>query len=286
MPERPNVKLETVQRKSPGISVVIRTRDSSRTLLQVLDQLHLDSLDELIVVDSGSKDSTLSIAESFGAKIIHVAPPFNYSTSLNRGFEEARNEWVLVLSSHTIPLASDVLCTLRHFASVAPQDIVVAYGLSVLVKPTDTNPEPTQLYERIPISTTSCRAGNTFALYRKRTWLEHPFIERLTTAEDLEWFMWAVGKGYAGATIARAVALYRNQGSGLHMFRKGWKEVHQARFLGVRDNPTKFAIMLSYIRGVGYFIKLWIYNSLPFSSMLRQQSHHLGASLAQLLVRS
>jgi glycosyltransferase involved in cell wall biosynthesis len=265
-----------------GISIIIRTHNSSATLGLVLARLQLKADDDLIVVDSGSIDSTLALAKTYGARIIRTEPPFNYSASLNRGFEEAKNEWVLVISSHTIPEHNDIMTVLRDFAITASPDIVVGYGIVALTRERVHDNTSASAFERIPGGTLSCGAGNTLALYRRHVWLKHQFDTNLTTAEDLEWFSWAIQQGYAGAKVLRAVAVYRNQGSLSHMFRKGWQEVKQAQHFIVGNESSRTEVLVDCVRGFGYFAKLWIFEELPFSSMLRQQSHHLGACLAKL----
>lgn len=69
-----------------AISVVIRTRDSARTLERVILGLSRAEGDEVIVVDSGSRDATLDIARKHGAIIVLAPGPFNYSKSLNLWF--------------------------------------------------------------------------------------------------------------------------------------------------------------------------------------------------------
>ena len=89
----------------PGISILIRTFNSSKTSSYLLCRLKLLPGDELIVVDSGSSDATLEIARQYNARIIIAEKPFNYSRSLNLGFRSANQPWVLVVVSlqlHTV----------------------------------------------------------------------------------------------------------------------------------------------------------------------------------------
>jgi glycosyltransferase involved in cell wall biosynthesis len=268
-----------------GISVVIRTRDSSRTLGQVLDMLRLEGSDELIVVDSGSNDSTLAIAQGFGARIIHTEPPFNYSTSLNRGFECAKNEWVLVLSSHTIPAHKGFMNAIREFALSAPEDIVVGFGSRVFKHTLAEFTDPANSFKRMPRANFQWGAGNTLAVYRKSAWDKHNFRPDIKTAEDLEWFVWATNRGYAGAVIHGAVGIYRNQGSCTHMFRKGWNEARQDKILRSCSRKPIGQAVAEVAKGTAYFLKLWVLGYLSFGSMARQQSHHIGGSLSSLIHR-
>jgi glycosyltransferase involved in cell wall biosynthesis len=272
----------------PGISVLIRTYNSAATLVDVLKKLPLEEHDELIVVDSGSTDSTCSIAHTYHAQIIELDRPFNYSAALNRGFEEAANDWVLVISSHSIPQSLSLVEIVRNFATRAPVDFVVGYGICDVASLVDSvrqelrNQPSENEFRGLQVSEIG---GNGLAVYRRSAWLQHKFSEHVVTAEDLEWFIWAQSLGYKAARISGANAIYRNQGSLAHMFRKGWNEVKQAQILLPRPPESITKICHGWILGSLHLLKLTVTRQLPLGSMLRQQSHLLSAFLARLLTR-
>jgi len=73
------------------ISALIHTSDNARTLGRALDSLR--PCDEVIVVDHGSQDETLKVAQEHGARVINAVP------GVNRGAyaQDARNLWILCL---------------------------------------------------------------------------------------------------------------------------------------------------------------------------------------------
>lgn len=86
------------------ISVVVNTFNSERFLDRCLSSV--DGFDEIVLCDMHSTDSTISIAERHGCRIVYhertgfVEPARNYAIS------QAANEWVLVLDSdEVIPAA-------------------------------------------------------------------------------------------------------------------------------------------------------------------------------------
>jgi len=58
-----------------------------------------DICDEIIVVDTGSTDSTKSIAESFGAKVLDHPWEDDFSAPRNTGLEAATSDWILHLDA-------------------------------------------------------------------------------------------------------------------------------------------------------------------------------------------
>ncbi|MFC5410037.1 glycosyltransferase family 2 protein [Larkinella bovis] len=84
---------------SPPVSAVMITFNSARILPAVLKALSW--CDEIVVVDSGSTDQTLTIAQQAGCRILHR--DFD-GFGLQKGFAvtQARNPWVLVVDADEI----------------------------------------------------------------------------------------------------------------------------------------------------------------------------------------
>jgi tetratricopeptide (TPR) repeat protein len=62
-------------------------------------------VDEIIVVDTGSDDETVAIAQSFGAKIFHEPWKNDFSAPRNLGLSHATGDWVLVLDADEVLVA-------------------------------------------------------------------------------------------------------------------------------------------------------------------------------------
>ncbi|WP_139491165.1 glycosyltransferase family 2 protein [Brevibacillus dissolubilis] len=56
-------------------------------------------VDEIIIVDTGSTDATVSIAEQFGAKVYHFEWIQDFAAARNHGLEQATSEYILVLDA-------------------------------------------------------------------------------------------------------------------------------------------------------------------------------------------
>jgi glycosyltransferase involved in cell wall biosynthesis len=59
-------------------------------------------VDELVVVDTGSSDRTVQIAESFGAKVLHHAWDGDFSAARNVGLDAATSDWLMYLDADEV----------------------------------------------------------------------------------------------------------------------------------------------------------------------------------------
>ena len=84
----------------PGtrISLCMMVKNEEDLLPQALGSIR-DFVDEIIVVDTGSTDRTVEIAESFGAKIYHHPWENDFSRHRNQTLEYATGGWVLILDA-------------------------------------------------------------------------------------------------------------------------------------------------------------------------------------------
>lgn len=79
------------------ISAVIITKNSEKTLKRCLDSI-TNIADEILIVDSGSTDHTLQIAESYGCILIQT-PWLGYGATKNLGHQAAKSPYILSLDS-------------------------------------------------------------------------------------------------------------------------------------------------------------------------------------------
>ncbi len=88
------------------VSIVIRTLNESKYLGSLLDAIQNQTYKnvELIVVDSGSTDSTLSIASKKCQKVLEIeTDDFTFGYAINYGIKHSTGELICILSAHTLP---------------------------------------------------------------------------------------------------------------------------------------------------------------------------------------
>ena len=71
-------------------------RDEAKNLRISLGPIR-DCFDEIVIVDTGSKDHTPELAKSFGARVIQTDWEDDFAAARNVSIEEARGDWILWL---------------------------------------------------------------------------------------------------------------------------------------------------------------------------------------------
>ena len=86
------------ENRAPRISLCMIARDEERFLEGCLARVR-SVVDEIILVDTGSTDRTIEIAESFGAKVLHSPWNEDFATPRNLSLEAASGDWILILDA-------------------------------------------------------------------------------------------------------------------------------------------------------------------------------------------
>jgi len=83
-----------------NLSVIIITLNNARTLKQVLSAVE-NWANEVVIVDSGSKDDTLAIAKSFGCQTYHRSLD-GFGTQKRYAVNQAKNDWVFIVDADEV----------------------------------------------------------------------------------------------------------------------------------------------------------------------------------------
>lgn len=214
--------------RSIKCSVVVRAYNEGKNIGRLFSGIQQQTLDgvEVILVDSGSTDDTVAIAEQFGVKIVSITPEeFTFGRSLNRGIEAARGEFIVIISAHCYPVYPDWLEQL-----IAPFDdpqVAVSYGKQRGGK-TNRYSEHQWFRQYFPDLSTP-RQGHPYshnanAAIRRSLWAQTPYNEHVTGLEDLAWSSWAFEQGYGISYVAEAEIIHLHDESPKQVFNRYRRE--------------------------------------------------------------
>ena len=91
------------------VSIIFRALNEEKWLGEALkacrsQKLNPDTEVELILVDSGSTDNTIAIAQEHGCQVFHISKSeFTFGRSLNIGCDGATGDYLVFISAHCIP---------------------------------------------------------------------------------------------------------------------------------------------------------------------------------------
>ncbi len=82
----------------PRISLCLVVRDEEADVAECIRSAR-EAADEIVVVDTGSRDRTADIARAEGARVVSFDWCDDFSAARNRAIDEARGDWVLFLDA-------------------------------------------------------------------------------------------------------------------------------------------------------------------------------------------
>ncbi len=128
------------------LSACLITKNEERCLARCIESMQ-GIIDELIVVDTGSTDSTVEIALGFGAKIFHFQWIDDFAAARNYAIEQATGDWILFLDADEWFRAPKDALVFRRFLNKVkdPNTFALAIQLQNIDR---TRPE--ELRERMP----------------------------------------------------------------------------------------------------------------------------------------
>lgn len=175
---------------TPDISIVIRTLNEQRYLTDLLQAIHHQLSEftyEIVLIDSGSTDATLSIAKRFACRILHISrEEFSFGRSLNRACESSLGNYLVFVSGHCIPYDQHWLQNLVKPLSVG--SVQYCYGRQI--GGSNTYWSESQIFAKyfpelsiLPQEGFYCNNANS--AMPTEVWNAYRFDEELTGLEDM-----------------------------------------------------------------------------------------------------
>jgi rhamnosyltransferase len=204
------------------VSIVIRTLNEDAYLSEMLAsiaQQERDDFDvEIVIIDSGSTDTTLVIGKSFNAQITHITKDeFTFGRSLNLGSNFSHGDILVYISGHCIPTQVDWLKNL-----VKPiRDGIAGFTYGRQIGRDTTKYSERKIFDKyfpadskIPQNGFFCNNANS--AIQREIWLQFKFDEEVTGLEDMELAKRYCEQGGKVAYVAEA-AVY-------HIHNESWSQ--------------------------------------------------------------
>jgi len=206
----------------PPCSIVIRAYNEERHIGRLLEGIVQQSVAgaQIILVDSGSTDSTVAIAARYPVEVVHLRPEeFTFGHSLNLGIARAEADVVVIASAHVYPVYPDWLE--RLMAPFSAPNVALVYGKQRGAEKTHFSEH--MIFRQWFPEASVARQGHPFcnnanAAIRRALWEHHPYDESLPALEDLAWARRAFENG--GAIV------YSAEAEVIHVHNETWQGVY------------------------------------------------------------
>jgi rhamnosyltransferase len=201
----------------PTVSAVIRAYNEAQHIGRLLAGLEQQTVkpDEVVLVDSGSTDDTVAIAEVAGCKVVHIPKSeFSFGRALNMGCAAASGDILLFASAHVYPVYDTHV---EHITGAFNRDgVAIAYGRQVGDERTKFS-ESRVMLKWFPSQNIWDQghpfSNNANAAVLKSVWQDSPYDETLTGLEDLDFAKKALARGCKIAYVADAPVVHVHEES-------------------------------------------------------------------------
>jgi glycosyltransferase involved in cell wall biosynthesis len=111
--------------EEPAVSAAMIVRDEAENLERCLESIR-DVVDEVVILDTGSEDETISIAKDLGARVFEEPWQDDFALHRNHSLELARGRWVLTIDGdEVLDQAGDLRAALHGGADEVGADCVI-----------------------------------------------------------------------------------------------------------------------------------------------------------------
>jgi rhamnosyltransferase len=185
------------------VSIVIRTLNEAKWLPDLLEGIRSQAVGrrkiETVIVDSGSTDGTVEIAQRYGCRIVYIdKTEFTFGRSLNFGCDAALGDTFVFISGHCVPVGTRWLSDLC--APVEDGQCAYSYGRQIGRAGHSKFSECQLFVKYFPDQSAMPQEGffcnNANAAISRAAWSRYKFNEELTGLEDmaLAKYIWLEGE--------------------------------------------------------------------------------------------
>lgn len=209
---------------APSVAVIIRTKNEEEFIRETLEAVwgQTKQPDEVIVVDSGSRDSTLQIVSRYKTTVVQIEPEeFTYGRALNIGFGRASSDVLVSLSADAQPADENWLAKLTG----ALEDVRTAgvYGGQIAGPRTNLSEKrdlQTSYGTERKVQSKDYFFSNVNSAIKREVWDRIKFSESIAAAEDWDWARRAQEEGYVVAYEPDAAVFHSDNDAFVAAYRR------------------------------------------------------------------
>jgi rhamnosyltransferase len=262
------------------VSILIPTKNAGGDFQDTLEAIYAQKYPgefEVIIVDSGSIDNTLAIAENYSTKVHRIKPEdFSHGKTRNLAASLATSDYLVFLTQDAVPATDRWLSNLiRNFKD---SKVAGVYGRQIPRKGTKPM-ECFFLNTWYPLSRMVKGAGrgkldmstiffsNANSAIRKEIWEKYPFDNTLIMSEDQEWAKKVLLAGYKiiydpeaavyhshNYSLKTVFRRYFDSGVSLNQFAGKEYSSFTSEGLAYTKDEMRFLITHGYIKWLPYTI--------------------------------
>ncbi len=179
--------------KKPTIGVIIRYKDSEKTLPDVLNAIQSQSVkpDKILAINNDSSDSSTDILKKQGVEIISWKETYHHAKVLNFGVRNCNCDLILILSSHTVMREPNVIERYRDSLNDEKEFCVSCKW--------DADTYYTDSINWDEIKEKGIKIGsiysNSIGMFKRSYWLQYQFNEEFNGTEDYDWALFHIKNG-------------------------------------------------------------------------------------------
>ena len=215
--------------KKMKCSIIIRAFNEENhigKLIKGIKNQKTSSEIEIILVDSGSTDNTVNIAEKEGVIIVSITPEeFSFGYALNIGCEKATGDILLFASSHVYPVYNNWIEKILD--PFKKENVALVYGRQIGDENSKFS-EKRLLAKWFPATSNYNQlhpfCNNANAAIRKSLWLNQQYDETITGLEDLAWAEKILQKGFHLFYEAEAIIVHVHEETPKKIFNRYYRE--------------------------------------------------------------
>lgn len=275
---------------------MVPVKDGARYLEELLAALRREGVQEILVIDSGSRDGSVAISRAAGAEVLQIEPAaFGHGRTRNLGAERTSGDLICFLTQDATP-SEGWLAAYRHAFDLAP-DVGAAFGPHLAREHTSPiiSRELEEFFAGFSSDGGPCiqRRGdpvflsNVNACYARECWQEVRFRE-LPYSEDQAFGREMLEHGFAKVYHPGAAVLHAHDYGPVEFMRRYFDEYRGLRASIGHVEPLQVRAAMGEVRALVAGDRRWMSeHGYPASARLRwtlrSGVHHTGRKVFSVL---